>query len=389
MAAPKRFVYLDALRAAAALSVVIFHWDLFDWAHRGESSLDVARFPFFDLISPVYLNGRLAIDLFYMLSGFIFFHLYADSVRRGAMTGYTFILRRIARLYPLHVVSLVAVALGQVWYLNTQGAQFGIWANDTYHFVKNLLLVQYWGGAQTFSFNQPAWTISVEMVLYLTFFVVARRFKMSVWTTAAIAALGFAGVLVLHEPIARGVLAFYLGGTLKYIYDEILARGAVVRVARWLLPIAGVLWAVSLASGILTGSFSEAAIGLAGPLGPTLEAVAATGKVDGMLLVFVLFPLSVLALALADTAWTVRRTLLERFGSLSYSMYLIHYPLQMVFGWFVLSFAEDGSVYYEWWMMVLFLIALLALSGASFRYLEDPARRWIRVRFEDPPAARS
>lgn len=94
--------------------------------------------------------------------------------------------------------------------------------------------------------------------------------------------------------------------------------------------------------------------------------------------VMVLFPITILSLSLIETR---RGSLGKRFsflGDISYSSYLLHFPLQILFSVVVARFAANDSVYYSPWLMLLFFVVLIVVSLVSFRYFEMPAQRLLR-----------
>ncbi|MGZ6021865.1 MAG: acyltransferase family protein, partial [Rhizomicrobium sp.] len=113
----KRLTALDALRGVAALSVVAWHWQHFfaisgDWQPGWSRTMQ----PFYWLLKPLYVQGWAAVDLFFVLSGFVFFWLYSQSIREQRMAVGAFALMRFSRLYPLQVLMLVTAAVLQAVY---------------------------------------------------------------------------------------------------------------------------------------------------------------------------------------------------------------------------------------------------------------------------------
>lgn len=94
--------------------------------------------------------------------------------------------------------------------------------------------------------------------------------------------------------------------------------------------------------------------------------------------VMVLFPLTILALALAETRRGTLGKRISFLGDISYSSYLLHFPLQFLFFAVISSLTTDRSIFYAPWFMVLFFAALLSISFCSFHYFELPAQRFLR-----------
>lgn len=109
----ERFYSLDVLRGLAALSVVFWHWQHFFFTGTNIGTFDVARFPFYEWVSVLYTKGLLAVDLFFSLSGFIFYWLYSERVSEGQVSPGNFAFLRFSRHYPLHFATLLVVAVVQ------------------------------------------------------------------------------------------------------------------------------------------------------------------------------------------------------------------------------------------------------------------------------------
>src|SRR5215813_3086162 len=113
----KRLYALDTLRGFAALSVVLWHWQHFfaisgTWQQGWQKSSE----PFYVFLKPFYEQGWAAVDLFFALSGFIFFWLYSEAIREGRIGAWRFGWLRFSRLYPLHLLTLLAVTAMQFYF---------------------------------------------------------------------------------------------------------------------------------------------------------------------------------------------------------------------------------------------------------------------------------
>ena len=163
---------LTGIRGVAAWFVVLYHIRLgVAWA----------------LPPPVVAvlgKGYLAVDLFFMLSGFVLWLNYDDRLRAGGIgEAATFLARRIARIWPLHVFMLAGAV---AFVLATAAA--GRPPSDHYPWGElplHLALMQNWGLTNALTWNDPAWSISCEFAAYLLFPLLAlaadwRRFGTTV-----------------------------------------------------------------------------------------------------------------------------------------------------------------------------------------------------------------
>jgi peptidoglycan/LPS O-acetylase OafA/YrhL len=152
------FRVLDSWRGIAALMVALFHLDVYSAIY----SLDFVR------------NGYLLVDFFFVLSGFVITHSYADRLGTLEDLG-TFAIRRFGRLWPLHVVVLLAFVLaeGAKAVMAARGASFYYppfsGATSLHAIVVNLGFAHSFGIEQQLTWNPPSWSISAEFWTYLIF----------------------------------------------------------------------------------------------------------------------------------------------------------------------------------------------------------------------------
>ncbi|NNL65282.1 MAG: acyltransferase, partial [Myxococcales bacterium] len=296
---PDRLHYLDALRGLAALCIPLWHWQHF--FHRGTQAMrfDRERLPAFDVLAPLYLEGWRAVDLFFCLSGFVFFLLYADRVARRRVGARDFAWLRASRLYPLHLATLLLVAALQWLYRARFDAPFVFPFNDAYHFVLNLAFVSAWGFEQGFSFNAPVWSVSVEVLLYGLFFVLCRAGWHRVGVLALLVVVGIELRGFGLPMIGRGVTGFFMGGLVVHAFHFLRRR--------------------TPGTPLLVG----AGLGVA--------ALYGAAPLPGLAWELVVFPATVLWLALVEVRGAPSSRLLGFLGDVSYSTYLLHFPLQIVF----------------------------------------------------------
>ena len=107
--------------------------------------------------------------MFWAISGFVFAFVYLD--KKKEITGKKFFINRFSRLYPLHFATLMIVTLLQIINYKSLG-NFQIYqTNDIYHFFLNLFFIAGWGFESGESFNAPIWSVSIELIVYVLFFI--------------------------------------------------------------------------------------------------------------------------------------------------------------------------------------------------------------------------
>ncbi len=107
-------------------------WHYVHFAYVADKPVDLVRdrLPLYDLLQPFYEAGEYGVWVFWCISGFIFFWKYRDAIADRSMHGWTFLVYRLSRLYPLHFVTLLIVALLQPIYFRQHGYFFVYQAND-------------------------------------------------------------------------------------------------------------------------------------------------------------------------------------------------------------------------------------------------------------------
>jgi peptidoglycan/LPS O-acetylase OafA/YrhL len=303
-------------------------------------------------------KGYLAVDLFFMLSGFVLWYNYAERLRGGGKAAVAdFLWRRFARIWPLHGM-IMAIFMVYALALAMRG-------NDTTLFPfkqlpLQLLLVQNWGMTTRLTWNHPAWSISTELAAYLVFplFVAALRWER------------------LRTPALSAICAMLLGSvTLLFAwhgYDNLGSNITGLGLPRCLLE-----FATGCVLCMLWGHWRDLRIA------PALAAlVCAASLVAGWQLhlpetavVPITFASGLMALALSRNVVTrcLGQGTLLYLGEISYSTYLAHFLLFILFKQLFL----DAGLQMGWLGLLGFLAIVLAVSMALYRFVEKPAQRWL------------
>lgn len=352
-AATSRMAYLDALRGCAAFAVAVL-WHYQQFVPQG-AAVDSTAFPLssFWPARLGYAWGWLAVDFFFLLSGIVFARTYARRLSERQVSGRQFFLLRFSRLYPIHVATLIVTAL-LAWTYKAQFGAFPIYSiNDAKHFALNTLFLQRSGLDRGYSFNGPAWSLSIEAAMYLLFYLSCR---FGVYRVAAplLAVAGILGTAILSSPtptvsleMTRGLAGFFLGCVL---HDHVIGRSIVVYRVLAALP---VLWVV----------------------------IWKLGRLDVFVqswIYFVAIIVAVSQFAVLSRMLAVRP--LAILGDISLSTYLVHVPIQMGI---LLAWRSHGG----WppvsapWFFVAWTIAVLSVAVVTHYGFERPVQSALRRRF--------
>ena len=350
---PKHLFSLDISRGLAATAVVFYHWQHF-FLEQGKN-FNRSQQPLYSLLRPLYDHGNHAVPFFFQLSGFVFFWLYRDEVASGNCSAYRFGVLRFARLYPLHVATLLIVLVLQAIHARVIGGYFMYSYNDFYHFVLHLFFISNWGFEHGASFNGPIWSVSIEIGLYCIFFLFcsaralkSMKFAVLLICPAAMIKLGWG------SQWAPAVLAFFIGG----LTFELVSIYLVYRTR--LLDSLFIISAIIAWVGILTSN--------------RIEYLLLLGHHD----LFFLYPLTICCLVVAETRFPDFPKGLGWIGNLTYSSYLLHFPLQLVFVLCTFGLGYDKTVFEQTSTLIAFLLLLCVFSLIAFHGLERPMQSIIR-----------
>jgi peptidoglycan/LPS O-acetylase OafA/YrhL len=383
---PDYLYSLDLLRVVAAVSIVLWHWQHFFFVGTKPGPIDVGKLPLFDWVFFYYSQAGRAAYLFFTLSGFVFYWRYSKRVAEGSVTLEKFSLLRFSRLYPLHFATLLIVAMGQLWFASSQGSSFVYPYNDKRHFFLNLILGPSWGFESGYSFNAPIWTVSVEVLLYVLFFFCCRFFPVRAPILAAFSIFGFLVLRKYNPAIGLGMGSFFLGGSVFLFYRRTVALGhlawatlgvACLTLIGLTVYLAVVIWAETLyKAGIDINSLPFDSVPFLWRFDAYLESILP--KLYRYWPTLVLFPLFILLLALVETYRGSLGKRISFLGNFSYSIYLLHFPLQLFIVTLFSRFKIDRSIYYSPWFMLFFFALLFLFSFGSYHYLEIPAQNLLR-----------
>lgn len=340
---------LTALRFFAAFWVVLYHY----WPN-----LDVGFTP------AIASKGYLGVEAFFVLSGFILCHVYLSGFGEGRFRYGDFLWNRLARVYPLHLATLVgvgAMALAATLAGLAVDPNILSWPS----LPANLLLVHAWGFAPVAGWNHASWSISAEWFAYLTF----PAFAFAAWRLRerpVAAVLGALALIAVIYPLFQALAGFSLTeatirwGALRIV--PCFAYGCALHA----------LWRSGRFPARLAGP-GAAALGLA-----TLLAIHAGAPDLGIVML-----LGGLIFMLASLASAGSRFASQKFfvylGEISYSTYMICIPWKILAinaATKILNIDSDKLPPLVW---LLIVAALVPLSAISFHIIENPCRERMKA----------
>ena len=231
----KKYVHeLNAIKGICALLIAFLYHPL------TVGFTDGGRLPFdgIGFISFFQQNGRILVEVFFMISGYISWNVYSSKIGRDGASVYAsfgrFIKRRIIRIFPLMWVTLIMTVIAQVIHLKMTGGYFVVPNNSSSEIIYNLL------GLQLFctgpSWNAPAWALNKMLICWCIFFFIAYRSRddkaKAVFFNTVLMILGL--VLVVQENTesipffdlasGRAYLSFFLGCNLCIMRESLTKK---------------------------------------------------------------------------------------------------------------------------------------------------------------------
>ena len=351
------YILLDGLRGVAALMVLVFH--------------------VFDICSSnIIPHGYLAVDLFFVLSGFVIGYAYDDRWPQGLTAG-QFFRRRLIRLHPM---VLVGGLLGGLVFLMQGHTQWDgtvvplLWS--VVAILCSMLLlpalpgspIEVRGFGEYFPLNGPFWSLFYEYIGNVLYVLLLRR--LSNRMLSAVATLS--GACVLYFCLTEGYIGLGWsaanGGWWYGLVRMLFPYSVGMLMARCFHP-------VRVRHTFLVCSLLIFAAGLA----PAFSLPWANGLYDFLCAAF-LFPAIVWLAASHGRTGEQAQRLCRFLGDISYPLYAIHYPFMLIlFG--CLGFNGDlidpHFVATQWPLALAIVVCCPLLAWLLFKYYDQPFRGWL------------
>lgn len=379
LASKPRYAILDGLRGVAALVVILFHG--FE-----------TYIPFF---GTQHINhGYLAVDFFFVLSGFVIGYAYDD--RWDRMSTWSFFKRRLIRLHPMVVAGTL---FGACLFFFGESDYFSlIGGTEPWKFflciVLGLLMIpagtgldiRGWG--ETNSLNGPNWSLTFEYIGNILYAFVLRRLPTVVLGMLCVAS----AFLTMNLALGWDVFGFFAQPKYDVIGGwSITPDQMYVGFSRLLYPfLCGLLISRLLPKFITKENPSGSPLGIRGGfwwaslLLVVLFAVPQIGGkscvADGLYQVFaivVMFPVIVLIGAGSKTTDKRSAKWCETLGNLSYPLYITHFPLMyMQMAW--VSSHKDSPVWHHVVLNLGILLVAIGIAWAFLKLYDEPVRAWLK-----------
>ncbi|MCB2090259.1 MAG: acyltransferase [Alphaproteobacteria bacterium] len=342
---------LTAFRFFAALWVVLFHLG---------SRIEFGGNYFKSMIE----NGARGVDFFFILSGFVIFHVYKQSILDGVFAPRRYLIKRINRIYPLHLMmTLTFIILIFLRSITGISHDLDLTVNDV---LASTLLLHAWNVTDGLVLNGPSWTISAEFFAYVLFGLAMMGFQnrkiptktiiytlILTFTVAHLCAINLGKTAFMHLTSDYGcfrIIPLFIIG--------ILLR----RYASWLNK------EVSLAFGV---------IGIL-----LFLYLSVLPDIDYMLIV----PFSLMIISganLSGQKWVpLNQKIFTYLGEISYSTYMVHGLIIIIYFDLLPKIIPSLPILFPNSVDVLIVLMGVFLGSVfSFHLIERPARIYLNNRF--------
>jgi peptidoglycan/LPS O-acetylase OafA/YrhL len=349
---------LDGLRGVASVTVVAFH--LFE-AH--------ATSPLTQVIN----HGYLAVDFFFLLSGFVVGYAYDD--RWGKMSIKDFFKIRLIRLQPMVVMGMI---VGAVTFYYQDSAlwpainQVPVWKMLLVMIIGLTLIpvppsMDIRGWQEMHPLNGPGWSLFYEYVANIFYAIGIRKFSkaaLSILVFAAACALGYVAItngdLIGGWAISKEQLRVGFSRVMyPFFAGLLLCRTAKLTYVRHAFFWCSLILVIVLCIPRIGGN----------------EDVWMNGLYESLSII-IIFPLIVFLGASGQIKGRLTARICKFLGDISYPIYITHYPLIYIYtGW-----VSDYKPAFQQALpfAVLTFISSFLLAYATFKWYDEPVRRWLK-----------
>ena len=363
------YALLDGLRGVAAMLVV--------WYHVFEGFQFAGNKPVIDFIN----HGYLAVDFFFMLSGFVIGYAYDDRWGKSLTMG-GFFRRRLIRLHPM---VMLGALIGAISFLLTSMER---WDGTHSTLLLTLIaLVCSWlmipalpgmqrdvrGNGEMFPLNGPCWSLFFEYIGNILYALIIRRLstRALAWLTALLCcALTWFAVTNQSGYGSIGVgwtvdTTNLLGGTLRMLCPFTIGM-LMSRVFKPIKNVRGAFWICTI---ILLVLFHVPFIDGGTPM--------SLNGIFEVACIICIFPIIVWLGASGTTTDNTSRRICRFLGDISFPLYIVHYPLMYAFYMWLMK--TELYTFSETWPIAISTMACsVCIAWLSLRFYDEPVRKWLK-----------
>lgn len=337
-----RYDTIDLIRGIAAIAMLFWHYQHFialGLAVEGSRT----SYPLYGIFWPFYELGGVAIQFFWIVSGFVFAAVYYGR----SISTRNFVIHRVARLYPLHLLTLIAVIILQFVNLRMFGRALIYPMGGISEFARQLALGSGWGSHAVFTFNGPVWSVSAEVLVYVFFWLLLPwllRWGIALPMVVAVTAR----VLLPGWPVAECAFYFFTGVTIFSVSQATSTTIAGAIAVTLLVAAIGICWSGRIGIGLYIG-FSSLTLACG------LLDQAGMGRIC------------------AKVPWISENC---------YGSYLAHIPIQLAMLLGLAMIGQSRAIAFSPYFLIAYLALVTIVARLLFVYVEKPARSALRCRLE-------
>ena len=362
------YALLDGLRGVAALLVV--------WYHVFEGFQFAGNKPVIDGIN----HGYLAVDFFFILSGFVIGYAYDDRWKNRSLTLTSFFRRRLIRLHPMVMMGTL------IGFISFALTGFERWDGTQASLSMSLLaLLAAWlmlpalpgsprevrGNGEMFPLNGPCWSLFFEYIGNIVYALLLRRLSTKAMAClSALLATGLAWFAVTDQSgygsIGVGWTADptnILGGSLRLLCPFTMGM-LISRIFRP-IKVRGAFWICTV---LLIALFHV-------PYIPGGTPFSWNGLFEAASIIL-LFPALLWLAASGSTTDQTSTRICTFLGDISFPLYIVHYPLMYAFyRWLIQT--EQYTLAETWPVALAVVVSSIVLAWICLKCYDIPVRRWL------------
>jgi peptidoglycan/LPS O-acetylase OafA/YrhL len=329
----QRFYFIELLRFLAATTVVVRHYHFFFFPRSSSSTIhilnNISAQPFYSFLELAYMKGDYAVQIFWGISGYIFSLVYLN---KNNTTPLEFFANRFARLYPLHVATLLYVSFIQIINYKIFGQSQIVSNNSIYDFFFQVFFIS---GLKGESFNLPIWSVSIEIIVYIYFFLsIIYLKKFGIKYTIFIYITSLVIDKIFFSSVINDCLRLFFTGIIVYQIDNMTKNKRLM-----------ILYSIILFFLSFIGNFKIFVF------------------VPGILFLFV---------GLEYLVNFRNKNNFNYLGSMTYSSYLLHIPIMLTIIVIFHLLEIQETIFLKNYFFIFYLLFIFFISYLCFNFFEKP-----------------